>query len=76
MGFSFYFGGFKCFDCYYLIVCCSLGPVLVIWCVISVFLQIQWHFSKLKKKEIWYSKFGSSKFEITAVSGQFYHNLC
>ena len=29
-----YFGGFKCLDCYYLIVCCSLDPILVIWYVI------------------------------------------
>ena len=29
-GFYSYFGGFKQLDCYYLIVCCSLGPVLVI----------------------------------------------
>ena len=29
-GFYSYFGGFKHLDCYYLIACCSLGPVLVI----------------------------------------------
>ena len=34
-GFS-YFGGFKCLDCYYFIVCCSLDHVLVIWHVILV----------------------------------------
>ena len=49
MGFS-YFDGFKHLVCYNLIVCCSLDPVLVIWHVILViFLEIQWHFSKLKK---------------------------
>ena len=31
MDLFFYFGRFKCFGCNYLIVCCSLGPVLVIW---------------------------------------------
>ena len=29
-GFFIYFGGFKHLDGYYWIVCCSLGPVLVI----------------------------------------------
>ena len=28
--FFIYFGGFKCLDGYYLIVCCSLDPLLVI----------------------------------------------
>ena len=50
MGFTVILVGFKHLDCYNLIVCCSLDPVLVIWYVILViFLEIQWHFSKLKK---------------------------
>ena len=49
-GFYSYFGGFKHLDCYKLIVCHSLDPVLVIWYVILVIvLEIQWNFSKLKK---------------------------
>ena len=38
-GFFFiYFGGFKHLDGYYLMVCCSLDPVLVIYYVILVIL--------------------------------------
>ena len=40
------FGGFKHLVCYNLIVWCSLDPGLVIWYVILVFFEIQWHFSK------------------------------
>ena len=50
-GFYSYCGGFKSLVYYNLIVCCSLDPVLVIWYVILAifFLEIQWHFSKLKR---------------------------
>ena len=47
--FYIYFGGFKHLVYGILIVCCSLDPVVVIWCVILVILlEIQWHLSKFK----------------------------
>ena len=37
-------------DSYYLIVCCSLDPVLaILYVILVIFLEIQWNFSKLKK---------------------------
>ena len=44
-----YFGGFKHLDCFNLLVCCSLVPGLVWYVILVIFLEIQWHFSKLKK---------------------------
>ena len=43
-GFYSYFGVFKHLDCYNLIVCCSLDPVLVTWYVILVIFFF-WKFS-------------------------------
>ena len=48
---SYYLGGSKHLLCISGIVCCSLGPVLVITYVFSIifFSQIQWHFLNSKK---------------------------
>ena len=53
MDFFIYFGGSNCMVYIFRTVCCSLDPVLVIRYVSScIFLQIQWHFLKLKKGQL------------------------
>ena len=55
----YYFYGFKLLVWYNLVLCYSLGPVLVIWHVtFIIFLQNQVVFSKLKKVSFGKSKLG------------------
>ena len=61
--FFIYFYGFKLLVWYNLVLCYSLDPVLVIWHVtLTIFLQIQIFFSKLKKVSFGKSKLGHIKF--------------